>query len=220
MFHLAQLRERMAFPAPNHPATHHPDAVVADSDAQLLERIDRGSSVALACLFDRHGAAVLGLLNRMLGRSGEADEVLQEVFLWLWAHPRRYDPSRSSLRGFLLVLARSRALDVLRADRSRRAREEGVERERPTVHDPVPLANLEQRERQRRLAAALDTLPAEQRRCIELAFFSGLSHSQISATLEQPLGTVKSRIQLGMTKLRAALAQAGLGSAGLAAASA
>jgi RNA polymerase sigma-70 factor (ECF subfamily) len=114
------------------------------------------------------------------------------------------------LRGWLLVLARSRALDVLRADRSRRAREEGVERERPTVHDPVPLANLEQRERQRRLTSALGTLPEEQRRCIELAFFSGLSHSQISAALEQPLGTVKSRIQLGMSKLRAALAQAGL----------
>jgi RNA polymerase sigma-70 factor (ECF subfamily) len=145
----------------------------------------------------------------MLGRAGEADEVLQEVFLWLWKHPRRYDPSRSSLRGWLLVLARSRALDVLRADRSRKLREEGVERERAIrynpAHEPMPIEDLEQREAERRLQRALGTLPDEQRRCIELAFFAGLSHSQIAARLQQPLGTVKSRIQLGMAKLRVAL---------------
>ena len=218
MFQLSQIRERMAFPVPYYPVPSYPqqssssdrarrDTLAADAlaDAQQLDGVAAGDSDALALLFDRHGAAVLGVLTRMLGRAGEADEVLQEVFLWLWKHPRRYDASRSSLRGWLLVLARSRALDVLRADRSRRVREEGVERERPTVHEPMPLADLEQRERQRRLQAALVTLPDEQRRCIELAFFSGLSHSQIAARLQQPLGTVKSRIQLGMAKLRAAL---------------
>jgi len=218
VFQLSQVRERMAFPVPYYPVPSYPqqssgserarrDAFAADAlaDARLLDGVAAGDSDALALLFDRHGAAVLGVLTRMLGRAGEADEVLQEVFLWLWKHPRRYDASRSSLRGWLLVLARSRALDVLRADRSRRVREEGVERERPTVHEPVPLADLEQRERQRRLQAALVTLPDEQRRCIELAFFSGLSHSQIATRLQQPLGTVKSRIQLGMAKLRTAL---------------
>jgi RNA polymerase sigma-70 factor, ECF subfamily len=218
VFQLSQVRERMAFPVPGFPVPSYPqpsssfdrprrNALAADAlaDAQLLDGVAAGDSDALASLFDRHGAAVLGVLTRMLGRAGEADEVLQEVFLWMWKHPRRYDPSRSSLRGWLLVLARSRALDVLRADRSRRVREEGVERERPTVQEPVPLDDIEQRERQRRLQAALVTLPDEQRRCIELAFFSGLSHSQIAARLQQPLGTVKSRIQLGMAKLRAAL---------------
>lgn len=210
MFQLSQIRERMAFPVPYYPTTvglggSRYDASLADSDARLLDSVAAGDADALALLFDRHGAAVLGLLTRMLGRGGEADEVLQEVFLWLWKHPRRYDAGRSSLRGWLLVLARSRALDVLRADRSRRVREEGVERDRPLAHEPVPLADLEQRERQRRLRAALVNLPEEQRRCIELAFFVGLSHSQIAARLEQPLGTVKSRIQLGMAKLRAAL---------------
>jgi len=199
LFQLAQLRERMAFPAST-----------AEVDTQLLQGVAYGDADSLARLFDLHGAAVLGLLTRMLGRGGAADEVLQEVFLWLWAHPHRYDVARCGLRGWVLVLARSRALDVLRADRSRRAREEGVERDRPTVHDPVPLADLEQRERQRRLRAGLAILPEEQRRCIELAFFSGLSHTQIAARLQQPLGTVKSRIQLGMSKLRVALAQAGL----------
>ena len=211
MFQLSQIRERMAFPVPYYPTTVGLDGSrldasrAAEGDARLLDGVAAGDADALALLFDRHGAAVLGLLTRMLGRGGEADEVLQEVFLWLWKHPRRYDAGRSSLRGWLLVLARSRALDVLRADRSRRVREEGVERDRPLAHEPVPLADLEQRERQRRLRAALVNLPEEQRRCIELAFFVGLSHSQIAARLEQPLGTVKSRIQLGMAKLRAAL---------------
>ncbi|HXT52351.1 MAG TPA: sigma-70 family RNA polymerase sigma factor [Thermoanaerobaculia bacterium] len=220
MFQLSQVRERMAFPVPFYPVSSQlertpagerlrADALAVNSgaelDGQLLDGVAAGDADALAMIFDRHGAAVLGVLTRMLGRAGEADEVLQEVFLWLWKHPRRYDPSRSSLRGWLLVIARSRALDVLRADRSRRVREEGVERDRPTVHEPVPLADLERREAERRLQAAMVTLPDEQRRCIELAFFAGLSHSQIAARLQQPLGTVKSRIQLGMAKLRAAL---------------
>src|SRR6185436_10542347 len=208
VFQLSQVRERMAFPVPFYPVSSQlertpagerlrADALAVNSgaelDGQLLDGVAAGDADALAMIFDRHGAAVLGVLTRMLGRAGEADEVLQEVFLWLWKHPRRYDPSRSSLRGWLLVIARSRALDVLRADRSRR------------VHEPVPLADLERREAERRLQAAMVTLPDEQRRCIELAFFAGLSHSQIAARLQQPLGTVKSRIQLGMAKLRAAL---------------
>jgi RNA polymerase sigma-70 factor (ECF subfamily) len=202
LFQLTQIRERIDYPVP-----YRPTPLAVDGDAALLAAIGHGDSGALSLLFDRHGAAVLGLLTRMLGRGGEADEVLQEVFLWLWNHADRYDGSRSSLRGWLLVLARSRALDLLRSDRSRRAREAGVGRERPTVHHPAPLADLEERERQGRLRAALGILPEEQRRCIELAFFNGLSHTQIATRLEQPLGTVKSRIQLGMGKLRAALAQ-------------
>src|SRR6185436_1208437 len=181
VFQLSQVRERMAFPVPFYPVSSQlertpagerlrADALAVNSgaelDGQLLDGVAAGDADALAMIFDRHGAAVLGVLTRMLGRAGEADEVLQEVFLWLWKHPHRYDPSRSSLRGWLLVLARSRALDVLRADRSRRVREEGVERERPIVHDPMPLADIEQRERQRRLRQALVTLPDEQRRCI------------------------------------------------------
>ena len=177
----------------------------AAADRLLLARVAAGDPEALAGLFDRHGAALLGLLSRMLGRDGEAEEVLQEVFLWVWQHPLRYDPSRSGLRGWLLVLARSRALDVLRASRSRRLREVGVALERPAALEPVPLEALEERERRRRIAAALGRLPLEQRQCIELAFFAGLSHSQVAARLSQPLGTVKSRIQLGMAKLRAAL---------------
>jgi RNA polymerase sigma-70 factor (ECF subfamily) len=195
-----------ANPAPDAGAsTVSPALQAAAADRRLLARVAGREPDALAALFDRHAAAVLGLLTRMLGRHGEAEEVLQEVFLWVWQNPLRYDPARSGLRGWLLVLARSRALDVLRASRSRRLREVGVAQERPASFEPVPLEALEERERRRRIAAALGCLPAEQRRCIELAFFGGLSHSQVAARLCQPLGTVKSRIQLGMAKLRVAL---------------
>jgi RNA polymerase sigma-70 factor (ECF subfamily) len=183
----------------------HPSIDSSAEDERLLAAVELKNADALARLFDRHGAAVLGLLTRMLGRHGEAEEVLQEVFLWVWQNPGRYDGRRSSLRGWLLVLARSRALDVLRSDRSRRLREEGVAKERPGTCEPVPLASLEEREHRRRIAAAMATLPVEQRRCIELAFFGGLSHTQVAARLDEPLGTIKSRIQLGMAKLRLAL---------------
>ena len=201
----------LSAPVPSHAAFDpllpgpSPSAATAATDRRLLALVAAGEPAALAGLFDRHAAAVLGLLTRMLGRQGEAEEVLQEVFLWVWQHPLRYDACRSSLRGWLLVLARSRALDVLRASRSRRLREVGVAQERPAALEPVPLEALEDRERRRRIAAALGGLPPEQRQCIELAFFAGLSHTQVAARLHQPLGTVKSRIQLGMAKLRVAL---------------
>jgi RNA polymerase sigma-70 factor (ECF subfamily) len=180
--------------------------VRGSEDLQLVAGIFARDTAALSEVFDRDRAAVLGMLTRLLGRHGEAEEVLQEVFLWLWRNPKRYDPERSSLRGWLFVLARSRALDVLRSAKSRRLREDGVGHETPTRVEDVPLAALEESERRRRVAGALATLPAEQRRCLELAFFGGLSHTEIAAQLEQPLGTVKSRIQLGMAKLRVTLA--------------
>jgi RNA polymerase sigma-70 factor (ECF subfamily) len=191
--------------APRGPRRGADEEKAEATDRRMLAAVAAGEPQGLAALFDRHAAGVLGLLARMLGRHGEAEEVLQEVFLWAWQNPLRYDPQRSSVRGWLLMLARSRALDVLRADRSRRLREMSVARERPAALEPVPLEGVEERERRRRIAAALACLPVEQRQCIELAFFAGLSHTQVAARLRQPLGTVKSRIQLGMAKLRAAL---------------
>jgi RNA polymerase sigma-70 factor (ECF subfamily) len=186
------------------------DAALAREDERLLADAGAGSSDALAGLLDRHGSSLLGTIARIVGHHGEAEEVLQEVFLWVWEHADRFDARRCTVRGWLLVIARSRALDVLRSDRSRTAREEGVERERPRAHEPAPLLVLEEGERRRRLLAALALLPGEQRQCIELAFFAGLSHSQIASRLGQPLGTVKSRIQLGMGKLRGSLQAAGI----------
>ena len=166
--------------------------------------LSKGDQEAFARLFDRHSPVVLGLLVRILGSRAEAEEVLQEVFLQVWRQAGRYEPGRSTPRGWILVLARSRALDVVRSREARRRRE--TESSDPTTHAvPLGTARIEAGEDEERVQSALGLLPAEQRRCIELAFFEGLTQSQIARRLEAPLGTVKSRIHLGMHKLREAL---------------
>ena len=145
---------------------------------------------------------------RMLGRRDEAEEILQEAFLQAWNQAERYRPDRAAPRGWLLMLARSRALDRLRSREARGRREESAAREEDSqgATAPVGTHNLEKEELRLQVASALSSLPAAQRECIELAFYDGLSHSQIADRLDQPLGTVKSRILLGMNKLRQVMA--------------
>ena len=178
-------------------------------DLLLLGRVARGDSDDFTELFDRHSPVVLGILMRMLGNRAESEEILQEAFLQAWRQAGRYDPRRASPCGWLIMLARSRALDRLRSDRARVQREETVYRdsqESARVESPVGTKKIEAEESRRTIVEALRLLPEEQRQCIELAFFDGLSHSQVASRLEQPLGTVKSRILLGMNKLREAMA--------------
>lgn len=176
-------------------------------DAVLLGRVARGDPAAFATLFDRHSSAVLGLLVRMLGRRPEAEELLQDVFLQAWREADRYRPEAASPRGWLLMMARSRALDRIRSRAARERREAAVERDRPAAAavEPAGPERLERRERRGRVAAALDALPPEQRQAIEHAFFGGLTHREVAERLREPLGTVKSRILLGMKKMREAL---------------
>jgi RNA polymerase sigma-70 factor (ECF subfamily) len=173
----------------------------------LVHRIASGDGDALTRLFDLHSSVTLGLLVRILGDRAEAEEVLQEVFLQVWTQADRYDAARSSPRGWLLMLARSRALDRLRRRDARRRREEESAEEglRLASEEPEATERLEATERQSRISSALGVLSPEQRRCIELAFFEGLTHTQIAERLKSPLGTVKSRILLGMSKLRQVL---------------
>jgi RNA polymerase sigma-70 factor (ECF subfamily) len=175
-------------------------------DADLLRRIAAGDGDALTRLFDVHSPVVLGLLVRILGGRAEAEEVLQETFLQVWMQADRYEEARSTPRGWILMLARSRALDRLRRRGAQRRREEEAAEEgiRVAVH-PVGTQRLEAAERRSRIGAALGLLSPDQRDCIELAFFEGLTHTQIAERLQAPLGTVKSRILLGMNKLRQAL---------------
>ena len=177
------------------------------ADSFLVGRIGTGDQEAFARFYDQHSPAVLGLLYRILGARGEAEEVLQETFLQVWRQAGRYEAQRATPRGWLLMLARSRALDRLRRREARRRREEEAAEEAayPRLVRPLGTERLEDLERRERVSSALDQLSPEQRRCIELAFFEGLTHSQIAAQLEAPLGTVKSRILLGMNKLRQAL---------------
>lgn len=175
-------------------------------DVLLMGRVAAEDRDAFADLFDRRAPVVLGLLVKMLGNRAEAEEVLQDVFLQVWKQARRYHPDRATPLGWIVMLARSRALDRLRSDRARVRREEASSRDAPPEAAPSgTLDRIEADHRRTLVLEILETLPPEQRLCLELAFFEGLSHSEIAVRTGAPLGTVKTRILTAMRKLRAAL---------------
>jgi RNA polymerase sigma-70 factor (ECF subfamily) len=174
-----------------------------DPDLYHLRKIAAGCGASLAAFYDRHASVAMGLLCRILGDRNEAEEILQEVFLQVWRDARRYDPDRSSPRGWLLLIARSRALDRRRGTMARRRREdESVRGDASRAVAPLGTSRLEHDESRQRIGSALDRLPPEQRRVIQLAFYEGLTQTQIAEFLGAPLGTVKSRALLAMKKLR------------------
>jgi RNA polymerase sigma-70 factor (ECF subfamily) len=180
-------------------------AIEEVSDAQLVTSIARYSEVALAEVYRRHGGAVYGLARRVLNDPAEAEDVTQEVFLRLWNEPDRYDPGRGSLRSFLLAQSHARAVDAVRSTSSRRQREsrDALRTARGTYdlqHEVWDLAMADQ------VGQAMGALPAEERRAIELAYFDGHTYREVARLLQQPEGTVKSRIRNGMRRMRAALA--------------
>jgi RNA polymerase sigma-70 factor (ECF subfamily) len=175
------------------------------SDAQLVTSIARYSEVGLAEVYRRHGGAVYGLARRVLSDATEAEDVTQEVFLRLWNEPDRYDPARGSLRSFLLAQSHARAVDAVRSTSSRRQREsrDALRTARAAYdlqHEIWDLALADQ------VGSAMDTLPEEERRAIELAYFDGHTYREVARLLQQPEGTVKSRIRNGMRRMRSALA--------------
>ena len=179
------------------------------SDAQLVTAIARYSEIALAEVYRRHGGAVFGLARRVLNNASEAEDVTQEVFLRLWNQPDRFDPSRGTLRSFLLTQSHGRAVDAVRSLNSRRLRESrDVQRtagaDYDMQHEVWDLALADQ------VARALGDLPDEERRVIELAYFEGRTYVEVADLLGQPEGTVKSRIRNGMRRMRAILADAGI----------
>jgi RNA polymerase sigma-70 factor (ECF subfamily) len=179
------------------------------SDARLVTSIARYSEVALAEVYRRHGRAVYGLARRVLQDTAEAEDVTQEVFLRLWSEPDRFDPERGSLRSFLLAQAHGRAVDAVRSTSSRRAREareaaRTARAEYDLQHEAWDLALADQVER------AMSELSDDERRAIELAYFDGRTYREVARVLEQPEGTVKSRIRSGMRRLRDALVDAGV----------
>ena len=180
------------------------------SDAQLVTSIARYNETALAEAYRRHGGAVFGLAKRVLQNAAEAEDVTQEVFLRLWNQPDRFDSARGSLRSFLLAQAHGRAVDAVRSSSSRRAREardamRTAEASYDMQHEVWDLAVADQ------VAQAMGELPEEERRAIELAYFDGRTYREVAQLLDQPEGTVKSRIRNGMRRMRAVLADAGIG---------
>jgi RNA polymerase sigma-70 factor, ECF subfamily len=179
------------------------------SDAQLVTSIARYSEVALAEVYRRHGGAVYGLARRVLNSGPEAEDVTQEVFLRLWNQPDRFDATRGTLRSFLLAQAHGRAVDAIRSLNSRRLREAKDARRTATAdydmqHEVWDLSLAE------KVSEALGSLPAEERRAIELAYFDGRTYVEVAELLDQPEGTIKSRIRNGMRRMRAVLVEAGV----------
>ena len=185
-----------------------PSAHIAafDADRRAVTRMARGEASAVAELYDRHARAIYSLAVRMLSDAAEAEDVVQDVFTQAWRQAGRYDPSRAPVVAWLLVITRARALDRLRARRARIAAGP-VDVTTPDPVDPGPGQELQAigNEEAARLRAALAALPDGQREAIELAYYKGLSQSDIAETLEQPLGTVKTRIRTGLLKLREVL---------------
>lgn len=179
------------------------------SDAQLVTSVARYSEMALAEVYRRHGGAVYGLAKRVLNNAAEAEDVTQEVFLRLWNQPDRFDAARGSLRSFLLAQAHGRAVDAVRSSSSRRLREardamRTAEAGYDLQHEVWDLAVADQ------VSRAMGELPEEERRALELAYFDGHTYREVAQLLDQPEGTVKSRIRNGMRRMRVVLADAGV----------
>jgi len=172
---------------------------------ELMERLQAREPQALGALYDQLAPLVHAVLLRILGDRTEAEEVLLETFWQVWNSAKGYDPSRGTLEAWVTTIARSRALDRLRARQKQQSglalyAQEG--RVLPTAATPMPEAVALQGERAQAVAAALEALSEEQRRPIELAYYEGLSQAEIAGRLGQPLGTIKTRIRLGLTRLR------------------
>lgn len=182
------------------------------SDEGLLARVAESDVTAFERLYDTHSSTLYALLLRMLGSPEDAQEVLQETFVQIWNRAAMFDASRGSEIAWLISIARSRGIDRMRSRRLRGEREQEATREisartsfvSKDEASELAIAN----EQQKVVRAALSELPESQRIALELAYFEGLSQTEIATKLNEPLGTIKTRMQLGMKKLRERLREA------------
>ena len=174
---------------------------VGGTDALLAARLAAGDHVALAEVFDRLAPAVYSGALRVLGHHAAAQDVVQDVFVELWSHPGRYDPVAGSLRGYLTMQARHRAVDLVRSELRRAARQERSSRLEPGQPDPSPYEQMMASEAAAAVRAAVEMLPAGQRRIVELAYFRGLTCREAAKAAGIPEGTAKSRLRLALAKL-------------------
>lgn len=171
-----------------------------DRDRSALERMVAGDTRALEELYDRHGDLLYSLVRRILNRAEDAEDVIQEIWLQAWRGARTYDPRRGTVCGWLVSMARSRAIDRLRSEGSRKR---ATDASGADVPDPPesPAESTVDRQRREHVDLAMSQLDPQHREVLELAYFAGLSQSEISERLGAPLGTVKSWTRQALSRL-------------------
>jgi RNA polymerase sigma-70 factor (ECF subfamily) len=176
------------------------------ADEELMQLVYRGNAAAFEVIYDRHADAAFSLAFRMCRQRALAEDVVQEAFLSLWRSGARYDRNRGSVRTWTLGIVHNRAIDALRRKTVRDrglSTEEGIE-ERVPARERTEL-EFARRDEAREIREAMEQLPQEQSRVIELAYFGGLTHVEIASMLEVPIGTIKGRMRLGLAKMRMTL---------------
>ena len=179
------------------------------ADEDLMPLVERKDPAAFEIVYDRHGGAAYSLAYRIVGDRAVAEEVTQEAFLSVWRTGARFDRARGSVRTWLLGVVRNRAIDMLRREAGRAptvSLELDTVPEQESRFEPTDAEAL-RRESGREVRGALRDLPEDQLKVVQLAYFGGLSHSEIAEVLGMPLGTVKGRMRLAMEKMRATLAE-------------
>ncbi len=190
--------------SPEPPSHYSEDENPNQTDADLFLRLQNGETDALATLYDRHAALVYGIALHLLANTAEAEDLTQDVFLSLTKNSA-YDPQRGSLRTYLRILTRSRALDRLRTRtrRQQKLRHQAVQNEQ--LLSGSPMEEVAQLERSQEILKALEQLSTKEREVLRMAYYQGLSQSEIATRLSTAIGTVKSRTRRGLLKLRLAL---------------
>jgi RNA polymerase sigma-70 factor (ECF subfamily) len=172
------------------------------ADEDLISLLVEGDARAFATLYDRHGRAAYSLAYRMMGEKQAAEDLVQDALLKVWRGAESYRTERGSVRTWILSIVHNRGIDQLRSLASRRRTQERVEASAPTSQPSEAFAETWRNSQREQVREALSTLPQEQVKILELAYFSGYTHVEISELLGLPLGTVKGRMRLGLRKIR------------------
>jgi RNA polymerase sigma-70 factor, ECF subfamily len=174
--------------------------ILADED--LISLVEAADAEAFATLYDRHSRAAFSLAYRMMGERQASEDLTQDAFLKVWRSAKSYRAERGSVRTWILSIVHNRGIDQIRSQASRRRTQDKIEASAPRSQPSEAFAETLRNSQRDQVREALDTLPPEQLKILELAYFSGYTHMEISDLLRLPLGTVKGRMRLGLKKIR------------------